>query len=207
MPGWDAKTLRFILVKWLEENSDLLTDDVGAPGELTVVRDFVRAESGLEMDEYVHEMGKHGVTWGDEITLLAASVLFEAEIGAIEPGPSPDPRPRPHLRPRPRPNPRPSPSPSPSPAPAPTYVRLCAPQGGDRHHLLRLGGPQPHHHAARRMGGAAAQPALPRPLPREPLREHDLRGLSHRLVAQSLSGAGAASCGQLPGVGHANSRE
>ena len=28
-------------------------------------------------------MGNHGVTWGDEATLLAASVLFKAEIVVI----------------------------------------------------------------------------------------------------------------------------
>ena len=32
---------------------------------------------------YIREMSQHGVTWGDEATLLAASVLFKAEIVVI----------------------------------------------------------------------------------------------------------------------------
>ena len=32
---------------------------------------------------YIREMSQHGVTWGDEATLLAASVLFKAEICII----------------------------------------------------------------------------------------------------------------------------
>ena len=32
---------------------------------------------------YIREMSQHGITWGDEATLLAASVLFKAEIVVI----------------------------------------------------------------------------------------------------------------------------
>ena len=55
-------------------------DDGGAPGERTLLRDSVGVPN---WKGYIREMGNHGVTWGDEATLLAASVLFKAEIVAI----------------------------------------------------------------------------------------------------------------------------
>ena len=80
MPGLDAQTLRAFIVNWLQANGERLMDDIGAPGKRTVLRDLV---SERDWAGYIREMGKHGVTWGDEATLLAASVLFKAEIVVI----------------------------------------------------------------------------------------------------------------------------
>ena len=32
---------------------------------------------------YIREMSQHGITWGDEATLLAASVLFKARASTV----------------------------------------------------------------------------------------------------------------------------
>ena len=49
-------------------------------GERTLLKDFVGVGS---WKSYIAEMSQHGRTWGDEATLLAASVLFKAEIVVI----------------------------------------------------------------------------------------------------------------------------
>ena len=49
-------------------------------GERTLLKDFVGVSS---WKSYIAEMSQHGRTWGDEATLLAASVLFRAEICVI----------------------------------------------------------------------------------------------------------------------------
>ena len=78
--GWNAQRLRVKTVQWLQDNGARPMDDGGAPGERTLLRDSVGVPN---WKGYIREMGNHGVTWGDEATLLAASVLFKAEIVVI----------------------------------------------------------------------------------------------------------------------------
>ena len=49
-------------------------------GQRTLLKDFVGVGN---WKSYIAEMSQHGRTWGDEATLLAASVLFRAEICVI----------------------------------------------------------------------------------------------------------------------------
>ena len=77
--GFTAGKLRKLTVSWLQENGDRPMDN-GKVGERTLLRDSVGVEN---WDKYIREMSQHGVTWGDEATLLAASVLFKAEICII----------------------------------------------------------------------------------------------------------------------------
>ena len=77
--GWDAMKLRQKTVAWLKQNGDRPMDD-GKVGEATLLKDFVGVGS---WKSYIAEMSQHGRTWGDEATLLAASVLFKAEICVI----------------------------------------------------------------------------------------------------------------------------
>ena len=67
-----------LTVSWLQENGDRPMDN-GKVGERTLLRDSVGVEN---WDKYIREMSQHGVTWGDEATLLAASVLFPASVSA-----------------------------------------------------------------------------------------------------------------------------
>ena len=77
--GWDATKLRQTIVGWLRRNGDRPMDD-GTVGEKTLLKDAAGVGS---WESYLAEMSQHGRTWGDEATLLAASVLFEAEIYVI----------------------------------------------------------------------------------------------------------------------------
>lgn len=77
--GHSALSLRTKTVQWLKENGDRPMDD-GKIGERTLLRHSVGVE---DWGRYIREMSEHGVTWGDEATLLAASVLFRAEIVVI----------------------------------------------------------------------------------------------------------------------------
>jgi len=44
---------------------------------------FQDAVGVLNWGSYINDMLRHGTTWGDEATLLAAAVLFKAEIFVI----------------------------------------------------------------------------------------------------------------------------
>ena len=66
--GWTALKLRAKTVAWLKANGERAMDD-GKVGERTLLRDSVGVEN---WDKYIREMSQHGVTWGDEATLLAA---------------------------------------------------------------------------------------------------------------------------------------
>ena len=77
--GWTALKLRQKTVAWLRDNGDRPMDD-GKVGERTLLKDFVGVDNWRG---YISEMSQHGRTWGDEATLLAASVLFKAEICVI----------------------------------------------------------------------------------------------------------------------------
>mmetsp|Transcript_68446 Transcript_68446/g.205047 ORF Transcript_68446/g.205047 Transcript_68446/m.205047 type:complete len:189 (+) Transcript_68446:819-1385(+) len=77
--GWTAISLRKKTVAWLAENGKRPMDD-GKVGERTLLKDSVGVP---HWGNYIHEMSQHGITWGDEATLLAASVLFKAEIVVI----------------------------------------------------------------------------------------------------------------------------
>ncbi|KAL3910610.1 MAG: hypothetical protein SGPRY_008997, partial [Prymnesium sp.] len=84
--GWTAISLRKKAVSWLQENGNRPMDDGKlAPlrfqvGERTLLKDSVGVP---HWGNYIREMSQHGITWGDEATLLAASVLFKAEIVVI----------------------------------------------------------------------------------------------------------------------------
>jgi hypothetical protein len=69
IPGWDATKLRKKAVQWLKENGSRPMDD-GKVGAQTKLKDSVGVE---HWGRYLSEMTQHGVTWGDEATLLAAS--------------------------------------------------------------------------------------------------------------------------------------
>ena len=79
VPGWSALKVRQKTVAWLRDNGERPMDD-GKVGERTLLRDFVGVGN---WKAYIKEMSQHGRTWGDEATLLAASVLFKAEICVI----------------------------------------------------------------------------------------------------------------------------
>jgi hypothetical protein len=74
--NWTAMKLRKKAVKWLRDNEKREMDD-GKLGEKTLLRD---AMGIFDWDKYIREMLQHDVTWGDEATLLALSVLFKLEI-------------------------------------------------------------------------------------------------------------------------------
>jgi len=77
--GLTAHSLREKAVQWLSANGDMPMDD-GTMGEHSLLKDSVGADN---WSLYLEEMSKHDVTWGDEATLLAASVLFQVEICII----------------------------------------------------------------------------------------------------------------------------
>lgn len=77
--GWTAPKLRQKAVQWLSDNGERPMDD-GKVGEQTLLRHSVGVE---DWDAYIREMSQHGVTWGDEATLLACACLFKAEIVVI----------------------------------------------------------------------------------------------------------------------------
>jgi len=77
--GWSAISMRKKTVQWLRENGGRAMDD-GSVGESFKLRDSVGVE---DWERYIREMSQHGVTWGDEATLLAASVIFKTEIVVI----------------------------------------------------------------------------------------------------------------------------
>ena len=77
--GWNAKKLRKKAVRWLKDNGNRPMDD-GKIGEQTLLKDAI----GVPVwDNYIKEMSKDSITWGDEATLLALSVLFKVEIFII----------------------------------------------------------------------------------------------------------------------------
>mmetsp|Transcript_3188 Transcript_3188/g.6862 ORF Transcript_3188/g.6862 Transcript_3188/m.6862 type:complete len:506 (+) Transcript_3188:1175-2692(+) len=78
--GWTASKLREETVAWLKANGDRPMDD-GKVGQRTMLKDYLVGVDNW--GQYIREMSQHGVTWGDEATLLAASVLFRAEICVI----------------------------------------------------------------------------------------------------------------------------
>lgn len=77
--GWNASKLRKKAVQWLKDNYNRPLDD-GKLGEQTVLKDSIGIS---DWNNYIKEMSEHNVTWGDEATLLALSVLFKAEIVII----------------------------------------------------------------------------------------------------------------------------
>ena len=77
--GWTALKVREKTVQWLKANGERPMDD-GKVGQRTLLKDFVGVGNWRS---YIAEMSQHGRTWGDEATLLAASVLFRAEICVI----------------------------------------------------------------------------------------------------------------------------
>lgn len=73
---WTALSLRKSAVKWLTENANVAMDD-SKIGETTVLKDAIGVHN---WKEYIKEMSQHGVTWGDEATLLAISAIFKLTI-------------------------------------------------------------------------------------------------------------------------------
>ena len=78
----DALAVRTLCVRWMEENAELLMDDDGI-GEPTTFREATGCFSDEDWDTYLREMSRHGTTWGDEATLLAACAVFECEVVVI----------------------------------------------------------------------------------------------------------------------------
>lgn len=76
---WNDITLRKKAVKWLNDNRDRPMDN-GKIGKQTFLKDAVGID---DWEKYIDNMSKHNVTWGDEATLLAFSVLFKIEIIVI----------------------------------------------------------------------------------------------------------------------------
>tara|TARA_B110001452_G_C15239509_1_gene429154 strand:- start:846 stop:1556 length:711 start_codon:yes stop_codon:yes gene_type:complete len=73
---WTDIKLRKKAVRWLNDNKDRPMDD-GKIGERTLLKDAIGI---IDWDKYITDMSIHDVTWGDEATLLALSVLFKVEI-------------------------------------------------------------------------------------------------------------------------------
>ena len=76
---WVANKLRAIAVKWLSENEKRAMDD-GKVGKQTYLNDAIAVDN---WDRYIEQMSKHDITWGDEATLLALSVLFKIKINVV----------------------------------------------------------------------------------------------------------------------------
>jgi len=78
----DALGVRELCVRWMQENAELLMDDDGI-GEPTSFQQATGCWSDDEWEGYLQEMSKHGTTWGDEATLLAACAVFDCEVVVI----------------------------------------------------------------------------------------------------------------------------
>lgn len=76
---YDAASLRSACVKWLRENADTRMDN-DKQGEDTFVRNATDNDDCSTFDEYLNKMDLHDVTWGDNLTLLAAAVILKANI-------------------------------------------------------------------------------------------------------------------------------
>jgi len=79
MNGWDHIKLRKKAVSWLSNNEKRPMDD-GKLGEQTTL---ITAVGITDWKSYTDEMSKVDITWGDEATLLALSVLFKIEIVVV----------------------------------------------------------------------------------------------------------------------------
>jgi hypothetical protein len=75
--GVDAMSLRLKAVQWLEENLERQMDD-GSTGGISLLRHWIEIEESV-VGHYLADM-RDGLTWGDQHTLLAVSVLYGAEI-------------------------------------------------------------------------------------------------------------------------------
>ena len=76
---WSAKKLRLKAVNWLKDNEKRVMDDETV-GKQTYLKDAIGID---DWNTYVEKMSKHDVTWGDEATLLALSVLFKIKINIV----------------------------------------------------------------------------------------------------------------------------
>ena len=79
LSGWTDNILRKKAVQWLQDNEHRPMDD-GKLGEQTGLKDAIGVTN---WNVYIKEMLEHNITWGDEATLLALSVLFKMEIVII----------------------------------------------------------------------------------------------------------------------------
>lgn len=78
--GLTARTLRTQAVGWLEANAEKPMDDGTEGGAHVTLREAIGVS---DWRRYLADMKRHGVTWGDEGTLLAVSALYRAEIVVI----------------------------------------------------------------------------------------------------------------------------
>jgi len=78
--GVDARSLRTKAVTWLEKNAARPMDDGSSAGGTCTLKESIGVS---DWARYLADMHRHGVTWGDEGTLLAVSVLYRAEIVII----------------------------------------------------------------------------------------------------------------------------
>ena len=76
---WSANKLRLKSVQWLKGNEKRAMDD-GKVGKQTYLKDAIGVE---DWNTYIDQMSKHDITWGDEATLLALSVLFKIKINVV----------------------------------------------------------------------------------------------------------------------------
>jgi len=79
---WSASITRAKIVAWLEKNAKRNMDDGEIGGECTLMMATGHANS-REWKKYCTTMSKAGVTWGDEVTLVAACAVFNAQISVI----------------------------------------------------------------------------------------------------------------------------
>lgn len=74
--------MRDQIVKWLKKNNSKPMDD-GSLGEATTLMTAAGCTSTRGWKAYCNKMAMAGKTWGDQVTLVAACAVFNAEISVI----------------------------------------------------------------------------------------------------------------------------
>ena len=74
------KKLRMFAVETLRKYGDQYMEAEDAPGERTTLKHALGKLTDQQWEEYLAEMSLHGKTWGDEATILALAVKFQAEV-------------------------------------------------------------------------------------------------------------------------------
>lgn len=78
---WTSMNVRQACVDWLKAHKSKVMDMHGLGMMTRLFQACGLTEENW--DDYISDMTMHGITWGDEATLLAASVIFNAEIVVI----------------------------------------------------------------------------------------------------------------------------
>merc|ERR1712166_920720 len=79
---WNAQIVRRQIVEFLEANGDKPMDD-GSIGMAVTLMLAIGCETVEEWQAYCDEMSTENVTWGDEVTLVAACTLYRAQISIV----------------------------------------------------------------------------------------------------------------------------